>query len=277
MNWKELKDSPPWEWPDDAADMLLVALNDKDAPDADLLLAAELAGDITVINDELAQALLTLVGTSGRSAQLRAQAAISLGPALEAADTGDFDDPESTLLTERAFEQVQASLRHLYSDDQLPAEVRRQVLEASVRAAQDWHQDAIRAAWASDNYPWNLTAVFCMRFVRGFDAQILDALKSAHKAIRYEAVLAAGACGLDAAWPVVSSLVQSPGTDKQLLLAAIDSIAAIRPQEAVPLLERLTEAADEDIADAAVEAMALADGLAEDDGEFDEDEDDELN
>jgi hypothetical protein len=49
--------------------------------------------------------------------------------------------------------------------------VRRRVLEASVRAPQDWHQEAIREAYSSGDESWRLTAVFCMRFVRGFKDQ----------------------------------------------------------------------------------------------------------
>jgi hypothetical protein len=52
------------------------------------------------------------------------------------------------------------------------------VLEASVRAPQDWHLDAIREAYSSTDEAWSLTAVFCMRFVRGFNEQILEALES---------------------------------------------------------------------------------------------------
>ena len=42
---------------------------------------------------------------------------------------------------------------------------------------------------------WRLTAVFCMRFIRGFEEQILEALKSQHPDIHHEAVLAAGKLG----------------------------------------------------------------------------------
>jgi hypothetical protein len=54
-------------------------------------------------------------------------------------------------------------------DASVPTDVRRRILEASVRAPQDWHRDAIRAAYASDDDVWRLTAVFCMRSVRGFE------------------------------------------------------------------------------------------------------------
>jgi hypothetical protein len=61
-------------------------------------------------------------------------------------------------------------------------------LEASVLTPETWHQDAIRYAYSSGDKEWMLTAVFSMRWVRGFDDQILAALKSADPEIHYEAV-----------------------------------------------------------------------------------------
>jgi hypothetical protein len=45
-----------------------------------------------------------------------------------------------------------------------------------VRAPQDWHENAVGSAYASGDDTWKLTAVFCMRFVRGFDGQIVEEL-----------------------------------------------------------------------------------------------------
>ncbi|TMA89114.1 MAG: hypothetical protein E6J77_07935 [Deltaproteobacteria bacterium] len=109
-----------------------------------------------------------------------------------------------------------------------------------------------------------------MRFVRGFEEQILEALDTENPDIHYEAVVAAGNWGLDAAWPQVAALVSSKKTDKPLLLAAIEAIASIRPHEAVRMLDDLADSHDEDIAAAAEEAMARAEGPS---GEDDDDDD----
>jgi HEAT repeat protein len=127
-----------------------------------------------------------------------------------------------------------------------------------VRAPQDWHREAIRAAWSSEDEEWKLTAVFCMRYVRGFDDQIVEALDSENLDIQYEAVCAAGNWGLDAAWPHVTALLASEDTGKPLLLAAIDAVASIRPEEAGPILVDLADSEDEEIAEAAQEAMEMA-------------------
>jgi len=153
--------------------------------------------------------------------------------------------------------------------------VRRRILETSVRAQQAWHQDAVRAAYSSDDEAWRLTAVFCMRFVRGFDAQILEALDSKNPDIHCEAVLAAGNWEVDAAWRHVAALVTSEETDTPLLLAAIDAAASIRPHEAAEILDDLADSDDEDIAAAVHEAMAMAEGPSgeETDDDFDDDDD----
>ena len=139
-----------------------------------------------------------------------------------------------------------------------------------MRAPQRWHPDAVRAAYGSDDEAWRLTSVFCMRFVRGFDEQILEALDSTNPDIHYEAVCAAGAWEVDAAWPHISALVTSGSIDKPLLLAAIDAVASIRPREAAEILHALTDSDDEDVVEAVFEAMAMTEGPSGEDGEDDE-------
>lgn len=278
MDLKTLKDTPPWEWPEGAGKMFLSILRNDKAKESDRLVAAELAGDYTVINDELAHALLSILGNSEEPEELRGQAAISLGPAVEQADTYGFEDADDILISEDTFRSVHEKLRKLYMDLDVPKEVRRRILEASVRAPQSWHENAVRAAYSSRDKDWKLTAVFCMRFIRGFDDQILESLDSKNPDIHYQAVCAAGNWEVDAAWPHITALVTSEKTDKDLLLAAIDAVAMIRPQEASEILLDLTASDDEEIVEAAYEAMAMAEPWEDEDDEDedDEDEDDKL-
>ena len=155
-------------------------------------------------------------------------------------------------------------------DTRVPHEVRRRILEASVRAPQKWHQNAIREAYSSGDDSWRLTAVFGMRYIRGFNTQILEALENKNEAIHYEAVCAAGNWEVDAAWSHIATLITTAGTDKYLLLAAIEAVASIRPQEAAEILIDLTESEDEDIAEAASEAIAMTEAFFDDDDEDDE-------
>lgn len=270
MDVKALKDIPPWDWPEGTGKIFLDILRDGQAAETDRLLAAELAGDFTVINDELVHALLSILRRRDESEKLRSRAVISLGPVLEYADMHGFEDADDVPIAEHTFHRIQESLRKLYMDADVPKNVRRRILEASVRAPQNWHPDAVRAAYSSDDEAWRLTAVFCMRFVRGFDEQILEALDSRNADVHYEAVCAAGTWEVDAAWPHITAVVTSGETDKPLLLAAIEAVARIRPQEAAEILNDLTDSEDEDIVDAVFEATAMAGGLLDEDEEDDE-------
>lgn len=271
MDLQALKDAPPWDWPEGTAEKLLSVLRDEQATEPDRVLAAEMAGDFTVVNDELVEALLAILPNSEESQEVRARAAISLGPILEYGDTEGFEDSDDVPISERHFQQIQKSLRELYMDEQIPKEVRRRILEASVRAQQEWHKNAVLAAYSSGDNAWKLTAVFCMRFLQGFDKQIVEELENENPDIQLEAVLAVANWGVAAGWPQIAALIHSGGTPKPLLLAAIEAVPAIRPQEASEVLSGLIDSDDEDIAEAVLEALAMVEDPA---GEGEDGEDD---
>ena len=100
MALKIFEDIPPWEWPEDAAKIFLEVLRDDQADESERLLAAELAGEATVINDELVDALLAIVRSDHDPDSLRAKAVISLGPALEYAYIDGFEDAEDVPISE---------------------------------------------------------------------------------------------------------------------------------------------------------------------------------
>jgi hypothetical protein len=179
-----------------------------------------------------------------------------------------FEDADNVPITEEMFGKIQETFHRLYMDTSVAKEVRRRILEASVRAPQEWHQDAVRMAYAKDDEEWKLTAVFCMRYVRGFNKEILQSLESANPDIHYQAVLAAGPWEVKKAWSHIAGLVTSEDTDKELLLAAIESAVFIRPHEAADLLRDLIDSDDEDIVETVSEALAMT-------GAFNEDEEDE--
>jgi hypothetical protein len=270
MNLKTLQDIPPWDWPIGAGKIIQKTLTDSRAKVSDRIIAADLAGNLVAINDDLANALVAIVRSPGEPVPLRAMAAISLGPVLETVDISGYEDPDDVPpITELTFRNIQDSLHKLYADDSIPKEVRRRILEASVRAAETWHENAIRAAYSSGDNEWMLTAVFSMRWVKGFDDQILEALNSADPEIHCEAVEAAGNWALDAAWSHTVALVNDAGTPQPLLLAAIGAVASIRPAEARRILADLAESDDEEIAEAAAEAIGMAEAASseEDDEE----------
>jgi hypothetical protein len=263
MDLKTLQNTPPWEWPEQT-DMMLLEILKKGSPDApDRLLAVELSGDSTVINDALAKALLAVVQNDREKDEVRGMAAIALGPALEHADMMGFEDEDDVVLSEGLFRDIQQTLRELFAKGELPEVVRRRVLEGSVRAPQSWHHEAVCTAYGSDNENWRLTAVFCMQYIAGFETEILQSLKSDDEMIHYQAVVAAGNWEMDEAWDHVAKLARTNSTDKDLRIAAIEAMATIRPQASGAILGDLMNSKDEEIADAASEALMMAEGLAE--------------
>ena len=72
MDLKLLASTPPWEWPPNAGITLLAVLGDRQTAESEQLLAAEMAGEIVAIDDDLASALLSLVGDATASDALRA-------------------------------------------------------------------------------------------------------------------------------------------------------------------------------------------------------------
>jgi hypothetical protein len=277
MDLQILKDAAPWDWPEGTGREILRILLDEEAHPSDRILAAELAGNYTVLDDELALALMTVLANPQESENIRCRAVISLGPALEQADVDDFENSPESPIKEETFRTIQETLYKLYKDALVPKEVRRRILEASARSPQKWHENAVRKAYSNNDDTWKLTAVFCMRFVPGFDSEILESLESANPDIHYQAVCAAGNWGVEEAWPHISNLLATKKTDKDLLLAAIDAAAGIRPEEAAVVLADFTDSEDQDIVDAAYEAMAMA-GVDWEEDEYDEedDEDDEF-
>jgi hypothetical protein len=287
---KLLEATPPWEWPPDAGDTFKSCLRDRGVPESDRMMAAELAGETVVIDDEIAGLLLDIAGNAAESDELRAKAAISLGPVLEEMEMDSIDDEvdfpdelrDEPPITQETLARIKSTLRSIYQDESVPKLVRRRVLEASVRAQEDWHADAVRTAYASPDEEWKLTAVFAMYYVPGFEKQILEALTSSNEDIHYQAIRAAGNRELTEAWPHTKSLLQSGRTPKNLLIAAIGASVYINPDEAGPLLDKLCRSKDGEISEAAEEAIlegaAMASDLfgdEEDEEEEDEDEEDE--
>lgn len=255
-----IQDIPPWARTENADRLILDVLQDDSADTSDRLLAARLAGDGLVKSDEVAALVVSILQDRNASEALRGQAAISLGAALEHGDTFGFDDPQDIMLSETCFQQVTALLQRLYFDAETPQLVRRRVLEAAVRAPADWQRDPVQAAYTHEERDWRVTAVFCMRFIRGFEQEIIESLESPDSDIHYEAICAASNWAIDAAWSHLVSLVTHGQPDKHLLLAAIDAIAHIRPAEAGRILIAVDEY-DDDIVEAVQDAMLIAGSL----------------
>lgn len=275
MDIKTLYETPPWDRPQSTPGTVRNLLKDKHAPASDRVLAAGMAGEYTIINDDLVADLLAIIGDAEESTELRARASISLGPALEGADTEAFEIPDTVPISEETFQTILEALQKHYYDEDVPKEVRRRILEAAVRAPQDWHAEAIGKAYQIDDEDWQLTAVFGMAHIRGFDEEILSALTSKNKDIQYEAIRAAGNWEVAEAWPHVQDVLLEADEDSDLLYAAIEAAAFVNPDEAIDHLRNFTQSENQDVVDAAYEALGMAEGLMDEDYDEDEDEYDE--
>ncbi len=271
MNIQILNDTAPWEWPKDAGKTISKVLLDKNAPASDRLLAAELAGDNVVMDNDMAPRLLSIVKDTSESEELRSKAAVSFGAGLEYAEMMDFDDygGEGDILTEETLNEVQETFRNLYYDTDTPKLVRRRILEGSVRSPMDWHKEAVEEAYSNDDTEWRTTAVFCMGYIKGFEDKILESLKSENPNIHYEAVRSTANWGIKEAWPYIKKLLLKKDIDKWLLIAAIEAAATVNPEESAEILMDFEDSEDEDIAEAAEDALLNA-GMAVDDFNVDD-------
>jgi len=270
LDLKSLLGLPPWEWPREAPGAILGLLRDRMAPEKDRRLAVVLAGGLCDPVEDTFKACLAILACPEEPEALRAAAAIALGPGLEQAEERDWDDPEEGWLSPSLFEEAKEVLHEVWQAPGVPKVVRRKLLEAAVRAPQAWHADAVRAAYRDADLEWKLTAVFAMYYLQGFEDQILEALEHPDPEIQYEAVRAAGTWELVKAWPHVRAILSRPPRNKDLLLAALEAAPGLSETEAGPCIAPYLDSKDEEVAEVAMEAMAMADG--EDWGE-DPDED----
>jgi hypothetical protein len=257
MDVTTLSETPSWEWPEAAKEIIQKSLIARGDLPEERALAVELAGELVVIDDGLANTLLGLVGDAGESEVIRSRAAIALGPALEevAMEIGYADDLDDTAISMETYERIQSDFRNLFLDGGTPNEVRRRILEASIRGEREWHADAVRAAFHSDDEGWRMTAVFAMAHVPGFDEEIMLALTDPSAAVRREAVRAAGSRGLTAAGARIASILKNERKDRELLLAAIAAVGGVAPGEAAELLSGV-DSDDPEVDDAVAEVRA---------------------
>lgn len=222
-----------------------------------MYVAGERLCDVPPVDDAWAEDLLSVVRNRDMPEQARLRATIPLGPVLAAANAEGFDDGQAPV-TEAVFDCIHSVLYDVYADTSTPATLRRRALEAFAHAPERRLEDAIRAAYGSDDDDWRITALRCMFHHDGFEGEILESLPNENLDVRAEAIRAAGSGGLQEAWPYIRTvLIEAASAYKPLLLAAIDSIGHVRPEDAQGLLEHLVSSDDQDIARAAEKALAF--------------------
>ena len=259
MDLKTLAETEPVEWPSDSDETILEALRNERADDHDRLFAIEVAGCAIGVNDELADTLLSILGDRNEVEPLREQAAASLGPTLEYAEEQGFWEFSDATISESTFERIQRSLKSCFGDTANPKAVRGRALEASVRSPKKWHREAIRSLYAGEDEDWKLTAVFCMRRLGGFEAEIVEALGSKNQSIQSEAFAAFGELDIDLAGPDFAAAMEDEDVKTGLAQAIVSYINGLPPQQAEALLTSIAMAGDDEIAEVVGEDAAPLD------------------
>lgn len=242
-----------WERSEETKALVLDGFRSPDA--AVRVLALEVAAQ--EMDDDLAVEVARLLDTDP-DVEVRGLAALTLGPALEEMNSeDDWEGPDlgGLPMSVALFQAIESRLEGIYRDAGEPKEVRRRALEAAVRSPRPWQRAAIRLAWASDDPEWRLTAVFSMGCLSGFKAEILEALESDSAELKVEAMRAIGGQGIEEVGDELVSLVASHQTPHELRLAAIYALATVRPAGGEEVLESLLQTDDEEIAEAAREAL----------------------
>ena len=225
------------------------------------------------MDDEIARAFLD-IARGGASEEIRAEVIVGLGPIIEEAGDEYFDGaiefaPEfGPSISRRTFETILSEIRALYDDAAQPKLVRRRALEVLVRDPRDWQKDEVRKQFDSPDEEWKRTAVFAMGCVPGFEAELQSLVASAEEPLLYEAVRSAGLRGLGAEAERIRALAESPRTERELRLVAIEALPAVDP-DAGELLEKLAASKDEEIAVVAEDALEEL-GIFADDDDWDE-------
>ena len=269
-----LKNKPPWKWPKGAEKLFLKILRDQEGDLSDRLTAAELAGDLSVINDKLVEALLVILQNSAEPENLRIRAAISIGPVLEYSCTFGLEANDNTISHEMV-EHIEESFHGLYEATDVPKKVRRRILEVSVRAPQGWHKKAIHEAYAGNDLDLKITAVFCMGFISGFENEIIEAMECDNPIIRNEAVRAAGNWQVDTDWLDIDSPLISGEDDNPLFKSTLKFVAGDHFSETSELYNLPQHPNDEEILDTLNDFLTGED-LPWDDELVDIDDDDDF-
>lgn len=231
-----------------------------DAPDLKLR-ALEFTADL-IDDDRFARLHIDLVEDDRERTDVRARAAVVLGPTLELCDyaaweTQSWDSGfERPPISQSCFREIQERLERVYRTAEAPKLVRRRVLESAVRAPQDWQRGAVRAAWNGDDPEWRRTAVFAMGRLAGFEETLEAALEADDGTIVCEAMrAAAGNASVDGITETCLAYARDDDAPLDCRLAAIEGLRFADSPEVFNLLELLTDSSDDDIAGTAAWAL----------------------
>ncbi len=187
---------------------------------------------------------------------VRAAAAMSIGRFATLAENGK--------LLSRDGQRVGDALLCALKDPQEELEVRRRALESVAAFGSPEVKEWVRWGYSSDDPKLRQSALFAMGRSAdiGWKSVILQELKSADAAMRYEAANACRELGEEELAPHLASLLSDQ--DIQVQLSAIQALAVIGGDHAQKLLRHCARSSDDAVreaAEAALEMMAMEDDV----------------
>jgi HEAT repeat protein len=192
---------------------------------------------------------------SDDSALVREEAALALGRFVLQCEFGGLPD--------RYFRQVEQALHRTIDDEGQELEVRGRALEAIGACSLPWVREAIDRAYRSNNHCLRVSGIHAMG--RNCDPSwwpiLFEELKSDDPEMRYEAALACGSLGEEAAVPHLAPLLEDEDIEvREVTIAALGEIGG---RQARVVLLRYLEDPSRSMREAVQEALSLVD-FAED-------------
>ncbi len=275
-----LKSCPVHIWPADVEKLLLRALSEPQSESEseseqverlDRQLAIELTRRLKFMDSEIVSALLDCIEDDAQPMSLRIAATGSLALALEHSGIED-QRRSSAMLSRLAVLNVDEALQELYFDADVPAELRRAALEASVRVPADlpdalpdaWYNAEVERAYASEDVAWRKSAILCMGYMPHWAQTVREALHGDDEAIRISAIYAARQSMPEESWDTIVAIARDAQASLPLRVAAMANMPFIDPEGTLVLLDQLEEdgdIADRDLRTAVSQARIAAEAL----------------
>lgn len=238
---------PDYEWPSDTDRFLLSVIQDEGVDYQSRLSAVELAGNLSVVNPDLVEEFRKIAENKTEEFELRISAISAMAPIFEEVikpsylETVSAIDAEEDIITIDSLTDAVKAVKEIYFNIKEEEEIRRQALKTAVRVFDDWQIEAVRKAYAEDNVEWKSTAVFCMRYLEGFNKEILESIRSQNSEIKLNAIEAAAKHELVDAWGEVEKVIKYERANIDLLCAAIYAAPVLNPSGYRDVLVNLPE------------------------------------
>lgn len=189
--------------------------------------------------------------------EVRAAAALALGRYLLLGEFGQIDAS--------AMRRAESALMAAYQDPEQDIWVRRRVLEALANSSHDDVPDMILQAYEDDDDTMRIGAIFAMGRSAdpGWNTYVLDELGSHDRAMVFEAARASGELEIEEAVPDLIKMLADE--DVEIRDTAVWALGRIGGREARRALQACCASSDEDLQEAAEEALAELDFMAGDD------------